>query len=74
MISADTVLNIIQENGLEAIKDVIPDIAYDLIEKKYIKNANKLPYLKEIIKNYTKKKQREEQYEIQNKYIKKSKK
>lgn len=55
MISAETVLNIIQENNIEVLKGVIPDISYELINKKYVKNVDKIPYIKRIIKNYEKK-------------------
>lgn len=48
MISANTVLNIINENNLELLKSILPDTAYELIKRKY--EINHLPYLKTIVK------------------------
>ena len=56
MISANTILNIIDENGIDSIKGSIPNIAYQLIKKKYVDNKDELPYLKKIIKSYEQKK------------------
>ena len=56
MISADTVLNILQEGGITEIKDILPEQAYLLIKKKYIDNKyDGKPYLKYVIKKYEKK-------------------
>ena len=52
--SAETVLNIIEEHNVEKLKHVIPDIAFDLIKKKYCKETQ-IPYLKQLIKKFEKK-------------------
>ena len=67
MISAETVLNIIQENNIEVLKNVIPDVAYNLIVKKYIKNNDKIPYLKKLIKKYENKEKKN--MKINQKYL-----
>jgi len=68
MISAETVLNIIAENGVEILKDILPGQAYELIKKKYT-NETGLPYLKTLIKKYEKKnksiKKIEDKYHIE---------
>ena len=51
MLSAETVLNIIEEDNLELLKKIIPPTAYELIVKKYSKEES-IPYLKRIVKKY----------------------
>lgn len=69
MISADTVLNIINENGMDILKSILPEKAYELIKKKYDKEPGELIYLKELVKKYEKKnkaiKKVEDRYEIE---------
>lgn len=68
MLSANTVLHIIEENGIEQLKKIIPIEAYQLIKKKYIDNVEQIPYLKKIIKKYETKQKKiskiEDKYEI----------
>lgn len=54
MITGETVLNIINETGIESLKTILPKEAYELIKKKYNKD-NQLPYLKQIIKKFDRK-------------------
>jgi len=53
MISANTVLNIIEESGVERLKGILPMKAYELIKKKYSKDSD-VPYLKLLIKKHEK--------------------
>lgn len=54
MITGETVLNIINETGIESLKTILPKEAYELIKKKYNKE-NQLPYLKQVIKKFDRK-------------------
>lgn len=54
MITGETVLNIINESGIESLKTILPKEAYELIKKKYNKE-NQLPYLKQVIKKFDRK-------------------
>lgn len=54
MITGETVLNIINETGIESLKTILPKEAYELIKKKYNKD-NQLPYLKQVIKKFDRK-------------------
>ena len=54
MITGETVLNIINETGIESLKTILPKEAYELIKKKYDKD-NQLPYLKQVIKKFERK-------------------
>lgn len=54
MITGETVLNIINETGIESLKTILPKEAYELIKKKYNKE-NQLPYLKQVIKKFERK-------------------
>ena len=54
MITGETVLNIINETGIESLKTILPREAYDLIKKKYGKDKQ-IPYLKQIIKQFERK-------------------
>ena len=53
MISANTVLNIINESGTERLKGILPSKSYELIKRKY-ERKTELPYLKELIKKHEK--------------------
>lgn len=54
MITGETVLNIINETGIESLKTILPKESYELIKKKYNKD-NQLPYLKQVIKKFDRK-------------------
>ena len=54
MITGETVLNIINESGIESLKTILPREAYDLIKKKYDKDV-KMPYLKQLIRKFERK-------------------